>query len=98
MLGCGAPPANRLVVPPTPTPSPINGSLILRNTNVSFNTYSREWPVAWEWIDPDSHPATHFDTHEAVLHLIVPKGRNMSGDVRTAPRYLKAIAGDFSIE
>ena len=97
-FGCGAPPANKLVVPPTPTPSPINGSPVLKNTNVSFNTYSREWPVGWEWIDPDPHPPTHHDTDAAVLRVIVPKGRNMSGDNRTAPRYLKAISGDFEME
>lgn len=97
-LGCGAPPANRTALPPTPTPSPINGLPVLKNTNVSFNTYSREWPVGWEWIDPDPHPPTHHDTDAAVLHVIVPKGRDMSGDNRTAPRYLKAISGDFEME
>jgi len=95
MSGCGTAPANKAVVPPTPQPSPINGSPILKNTNVSFNTYSKEWPVAWEWIDPDPHPPTHHDTDDAVLHVIVPQGRDMAGDIRTAPRYLKAIAGDF---
>ena len=44
------------VIPPTPTPSPINGSPVTRNTNVSFNTYSKEWPVEWQWIDHDPHP------------------------------------------
>ena len=86
------------VIPPTPTPSPINGSPVTRNMNVSFNTYSKEWPVEWQWIDPDPHPPTGHDIHRAVLHLVVPRGKELDRERNTAPRYLKALAGDLEIE
>lgn len=92
------PPPQKQILPPTPTPSPINGLRITRNTNVSFNTYSKEWPVEWEWIDPDRHPVTPHDTHRAVLHLVVPKGKDLSLERNNAPRYLKAISGDIEME
>jgi regulation of enolase protein 1 (concanavalin A-like superfamily) len=97
LSGCSSPPPNN-TVPPTPTPSPINGAAVTRNTNVSFNTYSKEWPVGWEFLDPDPHPRTLFDTNEKVLHFVVPRGKDLSLERDTAPRYLKAIAGDFEIE
>lgn len=97
LFACSSPPPKQ-VIPPTPTPSPINGSPVTRNTNVSFNTYSKEWPVGWEWIDPDRHPPTPHDTRMAVLHVTVPKAKDLSLERDTAPRYLKAIEGDFQIE
>lgn len=96
-VACDRPP-DKQVIPPTPTPSPINGEPVQKNTNVSFNSYSKEWPVNWQWIEPDPHPATGHDTHNRVLHLIVPRGKDLSLERSTAPRYLKAIAGDFEIE
>jgi regulation of enolase protein 1 (concanavalin A-like superfamily) len=98
-FACSSVPPNRSVVPPTPTPSPINGEAVQKNTNVNFSTYSREWPVGWQWIDPDEHyvPTPH-DVKMGVLHLVVPKGKNLYGENQTAPRYLKPIAGDFQIE
>ncbi|MFL6373215.1 MAG: DUF1349 domain-containing protein [Pyrinomonadaceae bacterium] len=98
LAACGGQPVNKAVTPPTPTPSPINGSAVQTNTNVSFNTYSKEWPVGWEWIDPDPHPPTGHDTHLAVLHLTLPRGKDLSLERNSAPRYLKAISGDFEIE
>jgi beta-xylosidase len=96
-FACDQPPEKQ-VIPPTPTPSPIKGSPVGKNINVSFNTYSKEWPVEWQWIDPDPHPPTGHDTRMAVLHLLVPKGKDLNLESNTAPRYLKAIDGDFEIE
>jgi beta-xylosidase len=97
LFACDPPPPKQIILP-TPTPSPINGSPVTKNTNVSFNTYSKEWPVEWQWIDPDPHPPTGHDTRMAVLQLLVPKGKDLNLERNTAPRYLKAIAGDFEIE
>jgi|GEM_PF-6406906 len=98
LLACESPPPQKQILPPTPTPTPINGSRITKNTNVSFNTYSKEWPVEWEWKDPDRHPVTPHDTHRAVLHLVVPKGKDLSLERNNAPRYLKAVSGDLEME
>jgi len=96
-LACEQPPQTHSI-PPTPAPSPINGSPVIKNTNISFNTYSKEWPVEWQWIDPDPHPPTGHDTHRALLHLVVPKGKELNLEHDTAPRYLKALSGDLEIE
>src|SRR4051794_36948754 len=99
LLACvSPPPPQKQVLPPTPTPTPINGLRVTKNTNVSFNTYSKEWPVEWQWIDPDRYPMTGHDVHRAVLHLVVPKGKDLSLERNNAPRYLKAISGDLEME
>jgi beta-xylosidase len=97
IAACASPPQKQ-IIPPAPTPPPLNGSPVTKNTNVSFNTYSKEWPIGWEWIDPDRHPPTPHDTRVAVLHMTLPKGKDLSLELDTAPRYLKAIQGDFQIE
>ncbi len=67
--------------------------------NVSFSTYSKEWPVGWHWIDPDEreNPTPH-DVKKGVLRIKIPMRKDLVGENRTAPRYLKAISGDFQIE
>ncbi len=98
--GCGsAPPARNSVSVSAPapiTPQPVE---IQKPVNVSFSTYSKDWPVDWQWIDPDerNNPTPH-DVRSGVLRIEVPSKKDLNGDNRTAPRYLKAIKGDFQIE
>jgi regulation of enolase protein 1 (concanavalin A-like superfamily) len=89
---------------PTPTPKPTppvppEAVRIEKATNVSFSTYSKEWPKGWAWIDPDEkrNPTPH-NVDGGVLRVKVPPGKDMYGNSRTAPRYLKPITGDFQIE
>lgn len=94
------PPANKPKSTPTPPPPvPAEAVRIDKPANVSFSTYSKEWPVGWTWIDPDekNNPTPH-DVNAGVLRVIVPTGKDIYGSNRTAPRYLKAITGDFQIE
>jgi len=67
--------------------------------NASFSTYSKEWPVGWQWIDPDEkyNPTPH-DVKLGVLRVKIPTQKDLYGENRTAPRYLKAFTGDFQIE
>jgi regulation of enolase protein 1 (concanavalin A-like superfamily) len=85
--------------PSTKTPIPPEAVAIDKQTNVSFSSYSKEWPVGWQWIDPDEkHRPSPHDTKSGVLRVTVPTGKDMYGDLRNAPRYLKPIKGDFQIE
>jgi regulation of enolase protein 1 (concanavalin A-like superfamily) len=97
---CGAAPAVNQVAPtPLPKPTPPGAIRVDKPINVSFSTYSTDWPVGWEWIDPDEKKApTPHDTKKRVLRLRIPTGKDLAGERRNAPRYLKAIAGDFQIE
>jgi hypothetical protein len=85
----------------TPAPRPVlaEGQRIEKNVNVSFSTYSTEWPVGWHWIDPEEkyNPTPH-DVKKRVLRFKIPTGKflDLKGD--TAPRYVKSITGDFQIE
>jgi regulation of enolase protein 1 (concanavalin A-like superfamily) len=78
---------------------PAAAETIEKAANVSFSTYSKEWPVNWQWIDPDERnkPTPH-DIKTSVLRIQVPTGKDLCGDNRSAPRYVKAIKGDFQIE
>jgi hypothetical protein len=85
---------------PTPASTPVISSpeKVTRTINVSFSTYSRDWPVGWEWIDPDAHPATPHNVKSQVLTVSIPTGKNLEPHgLNTAPRYLKALTGDFEI-
>lgn len=103
LAGCGS---QSVVVnkPSTPFPSaktPIMPEAVTidKQTNVSFSSYSKEWPVKWQWIDPDEkHRPTPHDTTSGVLRVTVPTGKDLYGDLRNAPRYVKPIKGDFQIE
>lgn len=100
MFGCGSPPPKNTPLPPTPTPTPFpEPTKVEKQTNVSFSTYSKDWPVGWQWIDPDEKYApTPHDVKKRVLSVTIPSGKDLYGENRTAPRYVKAITGDFQIE
>jgi len=56
-------------------------------------------PKGWKWIDPDTTKgAVKFDTSGGSLKFIVPTGKDMYGDNRTAPHMIQPIEGDFQIE
>lgn len=56
-------------------------------------------PAGWKWLDPDGKDArTNPDTSSGVLKFIVPSGKDLYGDNRTAIQLLKAVDGDFQIE
>ena len=78
------------------TPPPVE---IKKPVNVSFSTYSKDWPVEWQWIDPDEakDPTPH-DVKGGVLRVTVETRKDLHGEYRNAPRYLKSIKGDFQIE
>lgn len=97
---CGSPPAENKNIPvksPAPTPTP--AERIDKPVNVSFSKLSTDWPVGWQWIDPDEKRApTPHDVKTGVLRVRVPTGKDLYGSNRTAPRFMKAITGDFQIE
>ncbi len=97
---CGpAPNTNTKPKAVSPTPMPTEAERVEKATNVSFSTYSKEWPVGWQWIDPDEkHNPTPKDVKTGVLRIKVPTQKDLYGENRNAPRYMKAITGDFQIE
>lgn len=100
IAGCSRtdPPHTSGPSPVPATPVPAAPQRIDKATNVSFSTYSKEWPVGWQWIDPDERdvPTPH-NVKARVLSVTVPTGKDLAGDKRNAPRYMKAISGDFQI-
>ena len=86
---------------PSPSPKTLSPDAVRidKSLNVSFSSYSKDWPVGWLWIDPDEKnvPTPH-DTKKRVLRIRIPTGKDLAGDRRNAPRYIKAITGDFQIE
>ena len=99
-FACSSTPlANKATPSPAPKPIPPDAVRIEKAVNVSFSTYSKDWPVGWLWIDPDEKnvPTPH-DTKMRVLRFRIPSGKDLAGDRRNAPRYVKAITGDFQIE
>ncbi len=98
--GCGSPPVAKKSTPtPVSTPVPPDAVKVDRPVNVSFSTYSKDWPVGWQWIDPDEKlNPTPKDVKKGVLRIRIPQGKDLFGDNRTAPRYVKHIGGDFQIE
>lgn len=100
LAACGSPPPENQPKPPTPTPTSFpEPTKVEKQTNISFSTYSKDWPVGWQWIDPDEKnvPTPH-DVKKGVLSVTIPNGKDLYGENRTAPRYVKAITGDFQIE
>ncbi len=86
---------------PTPGPTPVISSpeKITKTVNVSFSTYSHDWPVGWEWIDPDDRPVTPHNVKSQVLAINIPTGKNLEPHgLNNAPRYLKALTGDFELQ
>jgi hypothetical protein len=98
LAGCvpAPPPANS--VKSQPRIDPRDGITLEKPLNVSFSTYSPDWPVDWQWIDPEDKRPTPKDVKKGVLRIRVPTGKNLIGDNLTAPRYVKPIKGDFQIE
>lgn len=99
-FACTSPPALKKVsISTSVTPIPPEPIRVEKPVNVSFSTYSKDWPEGWQWIDPDEkeNPTPH-DVKLGVLRIRIPKNKDLIGENRTAPRYLKAIAGDFQIE
>lgn len=100
IASCGSPPAvNKGTPVPSATPIPPEPVRVDKPINVSFSTYSKDWPVGWQWIDPDEkyHPTPH-DVKTGVLRVKIPNLKDLYGENRTAPRYVKALTGDFQIE
>lgn len=96
-----APVAKKATPSPTSTPTMLAPDAVVvdKPVNVSFSTYSTEWPVGWMWVDPDQkNDRTRKNVKKGVLSVTVPTGKDLQGDDRTAPRYIKAIKGDFQIE
>jgi len=81
------------------TPLPPAALKVEKPVNVSFSTYSKDWPVDWQWIDPDqkNNPA-RYDLKTGGLRVRIPTGKDLFGNNRTAPRYIKALMGDFQID
>ena len=100
IASCSSPPVAKKAEPtPTPSSLPPGAVSIDKPVNVSFSTYSKEWPVGWLWLDPDEKnvPTPH-DVKAGVLRLRVPTGKDLLGNNLTAPRYVKPISGNFQIE
>lgn len=100
-VGCRQPVANNTAVQPTasPTPLPPESEKVEKPVNVSFSTYSTDWPVGWQWIDPDEKDRpTPKDVKKRVLRVRIPTGKDLGRGNFTAPRYIKPITGDFQIE
>jgi regulation of enolase protein 1 (concanavalin A-like superfamily) len=91
----------KVVNKPTPTPVPIiqDALKVEKQVNVSFSSYSKDWPVGWQWVDPDEKSSpTLKDVRSGVLKIRIPSQKHLSGERNNAPRYIKAISGDFQIE
>lgn len=82
-----------------PAPIPPEAVKVDKAVNVSFSTYSKDWPVGWQWIDPaEKEKPTPKDVKKGVLRVRIPNGKDLYGENLTAPRYVKPITGDFQIE
>ncbi|MGE3466399.1 MAG: DUF1349 domain-containing protein [Pyrinomonadaceae bacterium] len=99
LSACVSEPLVKKPVAVSSTPLPPEAARVDKPVNVSFSTYSKDWPVGWQWIDPAEKDApTPKDVKSGVLRVRIPTGKDLYGDNRTAPRYLKAITGDFQME
>ncbi len=99
-VACGsASVESKNVAAKSPPPIPPSPERVEKATNVSFSTYSKEWPVGWQWIEPDEkyNPTPH-DVKKGVLRVNLTTKKNLNGRLTNAPRYIKPISGDFQIE
>lgn len=100
LLGCSttAPP-KKVATASTPAPIPAEAIKVEKPLNVSFSTYSKDWPVGWQWIDPaeETVPSPK-DVRNGVLRIRIPSGKDLMGQNVTAPRYVKPITGNFQME
>lgn len=99
-IACGSPPVAKKTTPvPATTPIPPEAIKIEKPIDVSFSTYSKDWPVGWQWVDPDEKDKpTPKDVRKGVLRVKIPNGKDLYGENVSAPRYIKPITGDFQIE
>ncbi len=73
------------------------GEKIEKPLDISFEPGG--FPDDWRWLDADSkYNPTKYDLKSGVLQIVVPTGKDLFGEARTAPQLLKTIAGDFEIE
>lgn len=97
--GCAAEMPKKTVVKTERQPLPPEAERVEKPVNVSFSTYSKEWPVGWAWIDPaEKDTPTPKNVRKGVLQVRIPTGKDLRPDNLTAPRYIKPITGDFQIE
>lgn len=96
---CASPPPKKTAVAPERSPLPPEAERVEKPVNVSFSTYSKEWPVGWQWIDPGERDLpTPKDVKKGILRVRIPTGKDLRPDNTTSPRYVKPISGDFEIE
>jgi regulation of enolase protein 1 (concanavalin A-like superfamily) len=100
IVGCStSPPPSKNAVVTSRTPIPPEAERVEKPVNVSFSTYSKEWPVNWQWIDPAEKDApTPKNVRKGVLQVRIPTAKDMRPGNMNAPRYIKPISGDFQIE
>ena len=78
-------------------PPALVGEKVTSPVTIKFG--SEGIPAGWKWLDPDSKDApTNPDTSSGVLKFIVPSGKDLYGEKRSALQLLKAVEGDFQIE
>ncbi len=98
-MACAAEAPKKPIAASTPAPLPPEAVRVDKPVNVSFSTYSTDWPVGWQWIDPDERDnPTPKDVNKGVLRVKIPTGKDLFDNNRSAPRYVKPITGDFQIE
>lgn len=57
-------------------------------------------PKGWTWVDSEAamKGPVKYDTSGGTLKIVVPSGKDMYGENRTAPHMIRPIEGDFQIE
>src|SRR5438874_13743722 len=79
LAGCSAPHIEVKNIPAkTPGPRRTPAETVDKPVNISFSTFSTDWPVGWEWIDPDEkrEPTPH-DVKSGVLRIRVPPNKDL---------------------
>lgn len=85
---------------PTRPPAPVEGGeAVEKEQKLSFSTYDTNFPDGWQFIDPDDKSdSTKYDVKTGVLRMVVPTNKDFYGDNMSAPRYVKALKGNFQID
>ncbi len=87
------------VATPTTLPSDVmpEGIKVVKVQTVKFNDGKLD--DGWQWLDPDGEYApTPHEFKNGRLMMTIPTTKDLYGENRTAPRFLKAVSGDFQIE
>lgn len=83
----------------TNSSAPAPGTAVKVTAPVDHKFDAAGIPKGWKWIDADAaNGPVRYDTAGGTLKFIVPSGKDMFGENRTAPHMLQAIEGDFQIE